>query len=64
MKSAPAKVVPMAVKNLFFLNVAMRNGRVPTKITIATKRTMKTHLSNARMVLTYMWIDGMIINEG
>ena len=54
MKSAPAKVVPMALKNLFFLKVAMRRGMVPTMMTMAMKRAMKAHLRIARMVLSYI----------
>ena len=51
MNSAPAKVVPMAFKNLFFLKVDIRRGSRPTIITIAMKRTMNTHFRMASTVL-------------
>jgi hypothetical protein len=56
MKSAPAKVVPIALKNLLFLNVAILSGRLPTIMTMATKRRMNAHLRIARIVVSYILI--------
>lgn len=51
MKRAPAKVVPIAFKNLFFLKVAMRRGSKPTIMTIAMNKRMKAHLRIAKIVV-------------
>lgn len=52
MKSAPAKVVPRDLRSLLVLKLGRRRGRMPTKITMKTKSTMKSTFRMAKIVFS------------
>lgn len=61
-KSAPAKVVPIALRNRFFLNFFTLKGMDPTMMTMPMKRSMNATLRMASTSLSYIFtIDSIDI---
>lgn len=59
MNSAPAKVVPIALKSLLDLKSGIRKGIVPTMMTIATKSTIKIILRSGSTSMAILG-DGIL----